>query len=329
MTQAIQLDDVRRAWGRVDTTSPRRIDVLRSKASRASALYRLCAAGSGGEDVVAKLCRGEDAAIEPALYRDVLPHLPISIPHCYGTTPEEGGTWLFLEDVGGERVDPSCRAHRVLASRWLARLHASAQQRTLEDRLPRRGPAHYLERLRAGRLGIVANLDNPAFDADHRSVLEAVLTQLDQFEARWDRIEECCAEVPCTLVHGDFRPKNAHVREAAQGLTLYPMDWETAGWGVAAADLAPARSGARRHLIELDVYRAEYQACGGSIAPEVLARQVAVGVVFLQLIAIEWATRSLPFPWPDQPVGRLRWYRNVLDDALRAPHWHARAPGVS
>jgi hypothetical protein len=44
--------------------------------------------------------------------------------------------------------------------------------------------------------------------------------------------------IPSTLVHGDFSPKNVHIRAGNASVDVLPLDWETAGWGVPARDLS-------------------------------------------------------------------------------------------
>src|ERR1051326_4169189 len=67
--------------------------------------------------------------------------------------------------------------------------------------------------------------------------LQAVLDGLQRLESDWSLIESRCVGLPSTLVHGDFRPKNVYLRPNGAGLACYPIDWETAGGGVPAADL--------------------------------------------------------------------------------------------
>src|SRR5437763_6383823 len=117
-------------------------------------------------------------------------------------------------------------------------MHTSAQKVAAPSLLPDRGPGHYLEQLSCARESIQQGLANPAFRAGDLVVLRAIIRQLDVIELRWQAIETLCGRMPSTLVHGDFRPKNTRTRSTEAGLSLLPLDWETAGWGSPAKDLA-------------------------------------------------------------------------------------------
>src|SRR5207247_194188 len=76
-------------------------------------------------------------------------------------------------------------------------------------------------------------------------LIEASVSQLNLLEARWSQVESFCDRMPGTLVHGDFVGKNMNIRTSTDGLALMVFDWETAGWGTPAADVAK---------VDLDAY---------------------------------------------------------------------------
>jgi hypothetical protein len=310
------------AWRRAGGPRPAAVESIGSGRSRKSVLLRFVGAGRGGGSVVAKLCRSETGRLERRIYEDLLPRLPIAAPRFYGSTEEPEGVWLFLEDLGPRRFDPSDAEHRVLAARWLAGLHASAARIGLAD-LPERGAAHYLEHLRAGRSTILENLENPAFGARDPALLESVVAQCNALEMRWGEIEEFCALLPQTLVHGDFHVKNIHVRAGAGGLELFPIDWEMAGRGVPAIDLWPLRREPKLPLPDLAVYGAAMREHWPDLDRRLLRRLVALGRVFRNLAAIDWASVNLPSPWPEKPLSQLRIYRDELRASLRETRWAA------
>src|SRR5207237_8297146 len=90
----------------------------------------------------------------------------------------------------------------------------------------------------AARDAIPAHLVKPELTPEDVDCLEAVLAGLAELETRWSGIEEICASAPTTLVHGDFNSKNMRLRQAANGTTVVVFDWDDAGWGVPAVDLA-------------------------------------------------------------------------------------------
>ena len=284
-----------------------------------STIYRLTGVGRDGAPVIAKLSPSSTATIERAVYEEVLAHVPVSSPRFYGLVAEgDGQDWLFVEDVGTERFSPESPAHRALAAQWLGRLHATAAPLAATTRLPDRGPGHYLRHLRNGRRMIVDHLHDPTLSADDREVLLAVRRQCDRLESVWEEVERICADVPPTLVHGDLRPKNVRVRATERGTALLPIDWETAGWGVPAADLAPSRGLALQSQVDLEVYAARAQEYWPGVGTATLCRLVTVGGLFRRLAAVDWASDGLVHPWPQKSVAQLRVYQDELGQLTRS-----------
>lgn len=311
-----------RAWralqpGRVE---PEGIEVLKEREK--SVVYRLEGVGLGGSAVIAKRCQTAIAAIERTVYEEILPSLPITALHYYGFIVEDDKfCWLFLEDAGSERFSPFAEEHRALAARWLGLMHTSAARVAATTRLPDRGPGHYLEHLRSARRTILRNLTNPLLHADDVVLLQTIVAQCDVLELRWSEIEKSCDGMPSTLVHGDFRPKNVYVRTNEVGTALFPLDWETAGWGVPAADLAPAR---RLHPIppfDITVYRSIVQARWSSLDIPAIQRLAIVGKIFRWLAAIHWASLGLAYEYIEKPIACLRSYQTVLAEIIRAAQW--------
>ena len=307
-----------------DHRAPSGVEALHAENPAHRCVYRLLHATEGDEPVIAKRYGAAAHEVERMVYRDVLPLLPISTPRYYGEVDAGGGyAWIFLEDVGAERFSPDDREQQTLAARWLGTLHTAARELPVSEGLPHRGPRHYRDHLEAGRRLILDNLVNPALRPDDLGLLSSVLTLHEAVERRWEALEEICAAAPPTLVHGDFRPKNVYVREGARGQRLLPIDWETAGWGVPAADLAPQR---HRYLPQLDLeaycrmVRERWQGFDMTLA----RRLMWVGLIFRRLAAIEWAAVSLVYPQADVlegALGRIRVYQEELSRALTDPSW--------
>jgi hypothetical protein len=315
-------DVVIEAWRRTGGRTPELIEPVGSRRSKKSVLFRLVGVGEGGGSGGAKLCRGQHAPTERQIYEEVLPALPISLPRYYGSSETEEGVWLFLSDGGAERCDPGIPLHRALAARWLARLHRAGFGRRLEG-LPDRGPAHHLGLLRRSRQEILDNLGNPAFEDDHRAVLNAVLESCDELERSWDEIEAFASSLPRTLVHGDFCRKNLHVVSGPDGPEFFPMDWEMAGWGLPACDLLPSRKHPKVPIADVDVYRAAIRDVWPELDGELLRRVLGLGRVFRNLAGITWACADLGHRWPEKPVPRMQIYRDDLDDAVKELAWAA------
>src|SRR5437764_1331591 len=138
-------------------------------------------------------------------------------------------------------------------------MHTAAARVPAARGLPDGGPPRYLDHLRADLRTIRANLANPALTAGDAATLGRLASDLDRLEGAWVALERACTGLPATLVHGDLQRKNLYVRNGAGQSALYAIDWETAGWGIPAADLArPAaedRGAAELERVKSHVYR--------------------------------------------------------------------------
>jgi Ser/Thr protein kinase RdoA (MazF antagonist) len=227
-----------RAWHRLQPRASTPTGVDRLKENRKSSVYRLHGAGPEGSAIVAKLCRREITALEHSVYEECLAHVSARSLRCFGVVDaqEPGFAWLFVEDAGDTAYSREHAEHRRLASRFLAALHVARP--VPASRLPERGPAHYLSRLRQARDSIRERLSGPGAVSPDRDLLQAVLDQCDSLEREWGRMEDFCASLPRSLVHGDVSELNARVRSDRDGQQLLLFDWEKAGWGSPVADLA-------------------------------------------------------------------------------------------
>ena len=203
---------------------------------------------------------------------------------------------------------------------WLGMLHRSAAGDARAAQLPDAGPARYLGYLRAGRERVRGNLGNRALTEADRTILNALLEQLDVVESRWPAIERACQGLPVTLVHGDFRPKNVRIRDTHVGAALYVLDWEMAGWGVPAADLASAIGPAMTVAIDPEVYRDALRERWPDLDDHALQRLAILGRIFQGLAGAQWSSASLVFEAVShliRPVGAMRHYRANLAEAMR------------
>src|SRR5206468_4231485 len=131
-------------------------------------------------------------------------------------------------------------------------------------------------------------------------------------EARWDHwVADACAGIPSTLVHGDFRPKNAYVRDDGAGTRLFPIDWEMAGWGIPAADLT---------RVDLGAYWSVVRERWTGVDLETIERVAVFGQIFRLLAAISWETTELDFDAYEpliRPLRSIRVLRGQLAEAIR------------
>jgi thiamine kinase-like enzyme len=303
---------------------PAKVELLKSNDTKKRAICRLLGVGLQGAPVIAKRCRMATVLIERTIYEQILPQLPVTALHYYGFAEEDDTFgWLFLEDAGREKFSPLIEEHRVLVAQWLGRMHTSAVQVPTTVSFPDRGPDYYVELLRSARLAILRNLTNPALGVDDRTVLNTIVSQCDTLEAGWKRVENCCQRIPSTLVHGDFRRKNVFIRtDDRTGTNLFPIDWETAGWGVPAADLAPSRSRYAGHHLDLPTYLSVVRECWPSVDMPTLQNLVSVGIVFRRLAAINWASMSLASKSAGEAVRSMRHYQVEVAEILNGSWAH-------
>ncbi len=315
-----------KAWSRLlpRRVEPERIEILREK--KGSAIYRLEGVGLAGSAVIAKRCGQADAAVEQTIYEEVLPRLPITVIRYYGSVgdPDSMFGWLFLEDAGEEKYAPYLEEHRALAARWLGRMHTSAAHVSAADCLPDRGPGHYLEHLRSGRNKILRGLTNPELKADDVVVLENIVAQFEILESRWSQVEGFCEGLPRTIVHGDFTGKNLRVRAGPAGIAFLPFDWEMAGWGVPAADLAQSaqlRTGGFSANPDIVTYWSVVQDHWPSLDLPTIQRLANCGKAFRCLAAVDWKAQRLAYEGAEWVVSEMRIYQAELADAIQAATW--------
>jgi ATP-binding cassette subfamily B protein len=322
-----------RAWLSLAGTEPRRLQVLKRRRRRKrGAIYRLDGAGPGDSPVIAKLCKPEIAEIEGAVYREVLPRLPMPTLRCYGAMPDGDGehTWLFLEDAGATRYSPAEPEHRRLAARWLATVQLHAAELLEVADLPDRGPRHYLVHLLSAREEIERQLHRQEAASDEAPILDDLLLKLDALESCWGEVTAFCDTLPRTLVHGDLVPKNVRIVDRGSGIALAIFDWEMAGFGVQAPDLAqllePERSEVT-HLLRskrfdrfsanpcLETYHSVLTASAQDLDADTVGVAAAVGNLFRCLAGIDWACSEATTAW--YPLDDFRVYSEWLGNAMR------------
>ncbi len=313
-----------RAWSGLSPTrvEPDRIVVLKRKAN--GAVYRLDGVGPGGRAVIAKRCRREKAAIERAVYEQVLPRLPLTTPDYHGFVEEADGlfAWLFLEDVGDERYSPEVEEHRILAARWLAILHSAADSTGAKPLFPERGPAHYRAYLRSIGETLPQIRARSLVPPDGVEVLQSIASRCERLESFWSRVEAICERIPRALVHGDCLAKNVHLRASQAGRGIAFFDWGGAGWGLVATDLGQLAL-PHRGPPDVDPGCATYLAVARRRWPDLdleAVRQLAnLGQLFWALKVISRGIPEFECDWarPEDVTGNLRIYEAALARSMR------------
>jgi hypothetical protein len=272
---------------------------------------RIEGVGPGSSSIIAKRCQRANGEFEAFIYREVLGRLPMESVSCYGFIGEDAGEhgWLFLENGGIIQVAGKGEGFPIAFVHWLASLHASASSLPIRDRLPERGPSWYLEILREARLGLCQSLPERNWDDLDRSSVERMLVCFELLERNWHLIEDRCEGLPWTLVHCDLQPKNILIRHTPSGIAHLPLDWEEAGWGIPAADLAG---------IDAVSYWSTARKTWAGIELQRVEEQVRCGELFKTLSAVGWEIVRLATGSEEKAMRRLRTYASWLTACTHA-----------
>jgi aminoglycoside phosphotransferase (APT) family kinase protein len=289
---------------------PARAQVLKS--SKKCTVLRIPALDARGPNVVVKVRRPKEVDAEIAFYERVAPHLPVEVPAMHFALELGTDTWTFMEDAGDDQYRGDRPEHVRSMTSWLAAVHREASA-TPATSMPRRTATHYFEHMESARAAISAALDEQVIGVDDRRLLIAFRVLLDRVRVAWDDVVRVCDRGPMTLVHGDLAAKNIRIRPQPGGPRVLVLDWETAGWGWAAPDLA---SGSVGWGIDLDRYRVEAGRIIDGWAERDLRSYAAIGSVLRYLAAADWAARSLRYLPGKRAAPYLRAYSDPLERAL-------------
>ncbi len=302
------------AWAQLGQggSGPSEIFVLSKRIK--STIYRLVGASPTCSSVVAKYCQRQTAGHERIIYEEILPKLPVTAPQFYGfITGESGYDWLFLEDVQGERYSRNNESHSILAARWLGLLHTSAANLETSEILPDRGPKYFLAQLKVAHQKLSHSLSTLNLTLSDFAVFVTVVSQCAFLESHWNQIERWCERMPRTLIHGDFKPRNAVIRRSNRGTAFLPFDWEASGWGVPAADLA---------FIDIPVYHSTVQDMWPTLDYQDLCRMAVVGKIFRGIAEFNWESQKFDPRWEFSTI-KLRIYQDRMTAAIGMAHWEA------
>ena len=298
-------------WLRLQPGSSEPGGITLLKNTPRSIVCRIEGVGPGGSDIVAKRCPRTYGELEAFIYREVLGRLSMESVRCYGFVADGAGEygWLFLEDGGMAQPGGKKDSFPPTFAQWLALLHGSASNLAIRGCLPERGPAWYLETLRSARQELRRSLPERNWSDLDRWAVESILICFEILERNWHIVEERCEGLPWTLVHCDLQPKNVLIRHTSSGIGFLPLDWEDAGWGPPATDLARVDatsywSTARRTWTNIELQQVEEQAC--------------CGVLFQILSAVGWETLRLVAGSEEKAMRRLGIYAPRLTASAQA-----------
>jgi len=321
VTEGVREHRAVQAWLQFQSESwePGSLEVLQRGTH--SAVYRLNGVRRSGEAVIAKRCRATTARVERMIYQELLPLTGIPALGCYGVLPEPDGElwWLFLEDATGAAYLPQRPDHRALAGRWLAETQLAMMSADHMSLLPDRDLHHYLRLLYGCRAMLRRHRGGGALSVDDAAMLHKFEAHFDLLESQWGEIEEICSVMPRTLVHDDLVIKNLCIRDTIAGPALLVFDWEFAGWGVPAVDLAQFMD--RVASPDLGVYWSIVHNEYSHLDLRDVQAVAVCGNILRLLDQISWATTGLEFAPVAQlakAIGKLRVYELAMIEALSA-----------
>jgi len=256
-----------------------------------STVCRLVFSSGSGHDVIAKGGPAHELAHERRIYEEILPRIGVTAPHYLGVSDDDRGwSWLFVEAAGEDRLTLADPAQRRLAARWLGRLHRSAADLGPACGLPDLGPGRFRRHLR-DTVGAMRHAEqSPALVGHHHDLVQRLRERLETLDSGWFTIERALEHSPRTLVHGCFRSRTVRVGRSDGRARLFPMDWETAGWGTPAVDLALGGSVIPWFTVEVDAYARMVRGRWPELEPRAIARLALVGHLFHALARLDRIT---------------------------------------
>lgn len=237
------------------------------------------------------------AGREAYVYEHLLPRGPAGAPRYLGTEREAEGNLLFIEWIDGRVLtEVGERETWEAVADWLGRFHA-AFEGALAD-LPSGAPL--VERdADFHRRWLVRARDFAPADGPARSAL-------DWLDPRHEGVVEALAAIEPTLLHGEFYPSNVLVGDGERSPRVAPVDWELAGPGPGALDLAALVCG--WPAADREAMRGAY---GRGRGRELPVRDL--DLARLQ-VAIQWLGWAPP-EWTPPPGQRRDWAAEAVEIA--------------
>jgi aminoglycoside phosphotransferase (APT) family kinase protein len=148
---------------------------------------------------------------------------------------------------------------------------------------------------------------------DDRGILRRVLVRLAETESCWRAVELLCRAMPRVLVHGDFFGKNARIRHDRREPALLVLDWEAAGFGTPAEDIAE---------LDMAIYANHVASAWPDVDFRTLEKLETVGVIFRYIGLVESTSEGLRYEWVERTVSDLELYETKLAEGLeRVREW--------
>jgi aminoglycoside phosphotransferase (APT) family kinase protein len=289
--------------------------------------FRLEGATANDESVIAKLTAPSTAILERHVYDGLLSQLGAPAPTCYGVADEvrSGQSWIFIEEIQGPRPSRENVGHLRVLGAWLGIVAEGAQALRANLRLPKRDVGFIRSELQAAHARVAAATSAGEVGSDSVRLLNRLARACDTLLVRWDYVDRAAQSWPTTIVHGDLTPKNIRLRNGGPGVIPYAFDWEHAGWGNPAIDLAGLVGGAPgSNSAPAAEMLATYAKFATVFWPEVTSAEVGRCLEYGRLLrlvhSIIWATARLKPGFERSKSGRqLEWFTPWLEEACESP----------
>ena len=250
-----------------------------------------------------------DPLREIEVYRQLIAFGEFGTPTCYGTVgaPADERRWLFLERIEG--VELSQIGDFLTwqeAAAWLARFHSHFQGGPRLADLAKAthllvyGPDYYRLWLKRAR--------HFTFHAS-RSLADDKHRQLKRLVTNYGCVVERLADLPVTVIHGDFYAANVLVRSESKARRICPVDWEMAALGPGLIDLAALSAGSWNEEQRRELAQAYYAALTPNTWPDIDSLLDALDYCRVHL-TIQWLGWS--DVWSPPPEQAHDWLSEAL-----------------
>ncbi len=307
------------------TTAQAEVEVVHLKSKREGSVYRIIESNPVSTTLIAKRAHRRKGTIEHGVYKAIGSEDSMGSVEYYGCV-EEAGTpylWLFLEDVGDERYSPASAEDRALAATWLGALQVTIARTGAMQQFPERGPDFFQLHLKSLMHELPAIRTRSRLPQDIRRIIQGIESLCEHLAKHWIALDEFCAPVPRTLIHGDCLRKNVHVRRTSGAPEIAFFDWGGAGRGLAATDLGllglPAQGPPGfdpGYAPYIDTVRELWT----DVEPGLVRQLAQIGQLFWVLKVIHKSLPDLDKPLP-HVVDNFRLYGAALHRSLSETIW--------
>jgi aminoglycoside phosphotransferase (APT) family kinase protein len=250
-----------------------------------------------------------DPRREIETYRLIVSQSELGTPRYFGAIVDAKAEryWLFLERVSGlelSQVGDVSIWHEV--ARWLARLHNlfTADSLRPEER-------HHLLVHDRRSFGLWIGRACEYLRRREPNPSPSELERIDRLAERYDRVAARLAELPTSLIHGDFFASNILIDSSSSSLRICPVDWEMSATGPRWLDLAALVAGHWTDDQRRSLAMAYYSESKSHAGPSGDTDAFLTG---LQLCRLHLAVQMLGWSgtWRPQPSHAYDWLAEAL-----------------